>query len=204
MRILDCEQRSPEWYAARRGIPTASEFGRIVTDKRGDYAAGADTYINELLDEIVRPDAERGFTGNRHTQRGNELEPEARDLYAFVHDVVPATVGFILNDAGTLGCSPDSLIDPDGGLEVKCPDGPTHLKWLRAGVVPDEHRAQVHGSLIVTGRAWWDFISYCPPYPTLEVRVVPDAYTDKLRTHLARFLDELATARAALDERLAA
>ncbi|MFC0677484.1 lambda exonuclease family protein [Lysobacter korlensis] len=204
MRILTCEQRSPEWYAARRGVPTASEFGRIVTDKRGDYAAGADTYICELIDELVRPDAERSFGGNRHTQRGNELEPEARDLYAFERDLVPVEVGFILNDAGTLGCSPDSLIDPDGGLEIKCPDGPTHLKWLRAGGLPDEHRAQVHGSLLITGRAWWDFMSYCPGYPPLLVRVEPDAYTERLRGHLDRFIAELATARAAITERIAA
>lgn len=204
MRIIDCQQRTPEWFAARRGVPTASEFGRIVTDKRGDYAAGADSYINELIDELIRPEADRGFGGNRHTQRGNELEPEARDEYAFDHDVVPREVGFILSDDGLLGCSPDSLIDPDGGLEIKCPDGPTHLRWLRAGVLPDEHRAQVHGSLIVTGRAWWDFVSYCPGYPKLEVRVVPNAYTEKLRGHLQRFLAEYAAARDAIQQRLAA
>jgi hypothetical protein len=204
VRILDCEQRSPEWYAARRGIPTASEFGCIITPKRGEYAAAADTYINQLIDETVRPDADRSWGSNRHTERGCDLEPEARDLYAFERDLVPLQVGFILNDAGTLGCSPDSLIDPDGGLEVKCPDGPTHVKWLRAGGVPDEHKAQVHGCLIVTGRAWWDFLSYCPGYPRLLVRVTPDDFTAKLSAHLERFLGELQAAREALDARLAA
>lgn len=195
MRIIDCEQRSPEWYASRLGVPTASEFGRIITDKRGDYAAGAATYINELLDETYRPDAARGFTGNRHTERGNMLEPEARDLYGLEFDVVPRPVGFILNDDGTLGCSPDSLILQVGGLEVKAPDGPTHVKWLRAGGLPDEHKAQVHGSLIVTGRDWWDFLSYCPGYPRILIRVTPDDYTKKLRGHLDRFLTEYAEAR---------
>lgn len=195
--IIDCEQRSPEWYAIRRGIPTASEFGSIITAKRGEYAAAADTYINSLIDEQVRPDAERGFTGNRHTQRGNALEDEAREFYAFLHDVTPRQVGFILNDEGTLGCSPDSLIDPDGGLEVKCPDGPTHVKWLRAGGIPDEHKAQVHGSLIISGRAWWGFLSYCPGYEPLIVRVEPDAFTLKLRTHLQRFADDYSAAKIA-------
>lgn len=195
MRILDCEQRSPEWFAARRGVPTASDFGCIITAKKGDYATAADTYINELIDGLVRPEAEATFTGNRHTLRGEALEPEARELYAFEYDVDPELVGFILNDDGTLGCSPDSLIGLDGGLEIKCPDGPTHVKWVRAKGIPDEHKAQVHGSLIITGRKWWDFMSYCPGYPPLIVRVTPDSYTEKLRTYLTRFLSEYAEAR---------
>jgi hypothetical protein len=130
--------------------------------------------------------------------RGVELEPDARDIYCLQMDVVAREVGFILNDAGTLGISPDSLIDPDGGLEIKCPDGPTHLRWLRDGVLPDEHKAQVHGALIVTGRAWWDFMSYCPPYRELIVRVTPDDYTAKLSACLDRFVRELAEAKAAV------
>lgn len=204
MKILSFEQRSPEWYAARRGVPTASEFGNIITPKRGEYAAAADTYINQLIDEIIRPDAAQSFTGNRHTERGEILEDDARELYAFEREVAPQQVGFILNDAGTLGCSPDSLIGTDGGLEIKCPDGPTHVKWIRAGGVPDEHKPQVHGSLIITGRAWWDFLSYCPGYPPLMVRITPDAFTEKLHTHLERFVSEYATARESFLQRFAA
>lgn len=117
------------------------------------YATAADTHINQLIDKLMRPDAGESFSGNRHTLRGEILEPEAREFYAFDQDVVPQQVGFILNDDGTLGCSPDSLIAADGGLEIKCQDGPTHVKWMHAGGIPDEHKPQVHGSLIITGRA---------------------------------------------------
>lgn len=196
MRIIDCEQHSPEWYAARLGIPTASEFGSIITPKKREYAAAAQGYIDRLIDECVRPSADRSWGSNRHTERGNTLEPEARDFYAFERDVVPRQVGFILSDDGTIGCSPDSLIESDGGLEIKCPDGPTHVRWLRAGGLPDDHKPQVHGSLIVTGRAWWDFLSYCPGYPPILVRVTPDDFTAALRAHLQRFLREYAEARA--------
>lgn len=200
MRILDCPQHSPEWYAARLGVPTASEFGSIITPKKREYAAAAQTYIDRLIDECVRPDAERSWGGNRHTERGNELEPEARDLYAFERNVIPQQVGFILNDAGTAGCSPDSIIKVTnpGGLEIKCPDGPTHVRWLRAGGLPDDHKAQVHGSLIVTGYDWWDFLSYCPPYPSILVRVTRDDFTTTLEGYLQRFITEYAAARAAL------
>jgi hypothetical protein len=191
MRILDCEQRSPEWFAAKRGIPSASGFGSIITPKKMDYAAAAETYINALIDEVVRPDAVRSFQGNRHTERGCAFEDEARDVYAFSRDVRARKVGFILSDDGTMGCSPDSLVDPDGGLEIKCPDGPTHVKWMRDNRLPDEHKPQVHGSLIVTGRPWWDFMSYCPGYPPFVVRAVPDEFTEKLREHLKRFVGDL-------------
>lgn len=222
MRIIDCEQRSPEWYVARRGIPTASEFGKIIQPVRGGYAAAADEYINRLIDEVVRPDIPRDGFSNRHTERGCELEPEARDVYAFENDVALRQVGFVLNDEGTLGCSPDSMVLEEnptshlvkaaptvgggftmqfghklfaGGLEVKCPDGPTHVGYLRNGGLPAEYKAQVHGSLIVTGLPWWDFMSYCPPYRPLILRVVPDSFTDSLRTCLERFLGEYKAAK---------
>lgn len=202
MRIIDCEQRSPEWYAVRLGVPTASEFGNIITPKKREYAAAAQTYIDRLIDECVRPDAERTWGGNRHTERGNVLEPEACDLYAFERDLVPVQVGFVLNDTGTLGCSPDRIIGtrakPEGGLECKAPDGPTHVRWLRAGGLPDEYKAQVHGSLVVTKLPWWDFLSYCPPYPPVLVRVTPDDFTETLERYLQRFITEYAAARAAL------
>ncbi len=196
MQILTFAQRSPEWFAARRGLPTASEFGNIITPKKREYAAAADTYINQLIDELVRPNAEQSFTGNRHTRHGELFEPEAADLYAFSHDVQPRNVGLILNDAGTLGCSPDLLIEDEGGLEIKCPDGPTHVKWVRGGVLPDEHKAQVHGSLIITGCDWWDFLSYCPGHRPLEIRVVRDDFTEKLEACLERFVREYEEAKS--------
>lgn len=196
MRIIQCEQGSPEWYAARLGVPTASEFGNIMTPKRMEYAAAADTYIDELIDELIRPNVERSWGGNRHTERGRLLEPEARELYAFEHDVEPQQVGFILNDDGTIGCSPDSLVADDGGLEIKCPDGPKHVGWIRANKLPDEHKPQVHGCLILTRRRWWDFLSYCPGHGRFLIRVYPDAYTEALEKHLARFLAEFEKAKA--------
>lgn len=226
MRIIECEQRSEEWFAVKRAVPSASEFSNIITPAKLQYAAAARTYIYRLIDEAMRPEVVPSFTGNRHTERGCEFEPEAREVYAFDRDVSLRQVGFILNDAGTLGCSPDSLVlaphdarmasmiehgmsaidwsgwpqKPAGGLEVKCPDGPTHLAWLLAGKIPAEHLAQVHGSMIVTGLPWWDFMSYCPPYPPLVVRAERDAFTAALEKHLATFVAEYQQARRAIEE----
>lgn len=203
MILVTREQRTQDWYAARRGLPTASEFGSIITPKKMEYAAAADTYIDCLIDALMRPEAsgEESWTGNRHTRRGELLEPEAAGTYAFDRDVRLTAVGLVLSDCRRFGCSPDALIGADGMLEAKAPDGPTFVRWLRenrrTGDVPMEHKAQVHGSLIVTGRAWCDFLAYCPGYDPLVVRVTPDKFTDRLREHLDRFHTEYVAALAA-------
>lgn len=204
MIILGHEQQSPEWFSARLALPTASEFGKIITPAKGDLSASASGYIDELIDEIVRPDASRGFDGNRHTDRGNALEPDARAWYALQADEEVNQVGLILSDDRRAGCSPDSLVGPIaaplGGLEIKAPDGPTHVGYLRRGALPDKYKPQVHGSLVITGLPWWDFLSFCPGYRKLLVRVYPDDYTAKVREALGEFLKRYAAAKASILE----
>lgn len=207
MIVLDLEQGSPEWFAARLGLPTASCFSQIITPAKGQLASAHDGYIDDLIDEIVRPDAPRGFSGNEHTDRGNALEPEARAWYSLQVEAEVRQVGLVLADDGLAACSPDSLVYtpaavlgeivdwPLGGLEIKCPDGPTHVGYLRGGKLPDKYKPQVHGSLVITGLPWWDFLSYCPGYPPLLVRVTPDEFTAKVRVALAEFLKNYAAAR---------
>ena len=61
MRVIDCEQGTEGWFAARLGIPTASEFSDIITPAKGDYSASAPKYIARLIDDIVRPGAREGL-----------------------------------------------------------------------------------------------------------------------------------------------
>lgn len=206
MQLLDLEQGSPEWFAARRGIPTASQFGAIVTAS-GKPSSSADALIAELIDEVVRPMEERGqdeqlaqFRGNRHTERGHDLEPKARAWFALVTGLDVRTAGLVLTDGGRAGCSPDSLVwfggQPVSGCEIKAPEGKKHVLWMLDGGLPDEHKQQVHGSMVVTGlRSWW-FVSYCPGYKPFRVLVEWDSYTDLVAKHLAAFNDRLADARA--------
>ena len=199
MKIIDCEQRTEQWEAIKRGVPSASEFGDIVTPAKGLYSTSACKYIGRLIDDIVRPGVRRKFGGNAHTERGNELEPEARAPYEFERDTSVREVGFVLTDCGRFGCSPDAMTEDHegiGGAEIKSPDGPTHVSWILEGGLPNDHKAQVHGNIIVTGSAWWDFLSYCPGYERILVRVYPDQFTDQLRSHLERFHNEYKAALA--------
>lgn len=187
---IECDQYSDAWWTARRGIPTASEFSRICTPAKLAYAAGAKSYICELIADRLRDDY--GAPVDEYVSaamvKGKTLEPEARKFYGLIRGVKPVQAGFCLSDCRRIGCSPDALVGEDGGLEGKSPEPRTHVAWLLAGVVPPEHVAQVHGSLIVTGRKWWDFMSYCPGFPELRITVEPDETTERLRECLALFL----------------
>jgi hypothetical protein len=193
MIVITREQNNDEWTRARLGIPTASAFSQICTAVNGTYSASAAGYMLALVDAILRPEYQAGesFKGSKDTERGHEREPEARGVYAFDTGAALSQTGFVLSDDRRFGCSPDSLVRPDGLLQIKCQVGRKFLEtqrtFGRAGKIPDEYRAQVHGEMIVTGRAWNDLMVYCPGYEPLIFRATPDKYTDKLRACLDQF-----------------
>ena len=191
IQIIDCEQGTADWFAARMGIPTASEFATVMAQgKGGGLSLIRAKYLRTLAAEIIRGTPEEETYTNAHMERGKAQEDDARRLYAFLNDVDPHQVGFIRN--GNVGCSPDSLIGDDGGLEIKSALGHIQIERLQRNTLPPEHKAQVQGSLWVTGRAWWDFMSYSPGLPELIIRVEPEPdYIAKLAEAVGAFNVEL-------------
>jgi hypothetical protein len=191
MKTYTCPQLSDEWWELRRGRPTASAFDRILTPKTGKIAAAADDLIYELIAEQFHrePMASIARYQNDAMKNGVAIEPEARKWYEFERDCAVEQVGFITDDEGRFGCSPDGLIGTDGGLEIKSPSPKVHARYFAEGVLPADYRCQVHGDLIISERKWWDFVSYCPAVslPPLVVRVVPDEFTETLRAGLEQF-----------------
>ena len=172
MRIIDCEQGTDEWLAARLGIPSASMYGKIITTQ-GKWSTQADSYINQLVAEVLTGERTPVYQ-NEHMTRGTELEPEARRMYEFISDNKVDEVGFCMHDTLEAGASPDGLIGDDGGLEIKCPAASTHVEYLRGDTLPSKYKQQVMGCLWITGREWWDFMSYYPNMKPLIVRVECD------------------------------
>ena len=124
MIILDCEQGTQAWTEARLGIPTASEFSRIVTPT-GKLSAARDGYMAELLAEWALGQPVSEFMGTDWTERGHMLEDAAREYYGVIRDVEPRTVGFLYRDESrTCGASPDSLVGSNGLLETQVPIRP--------------------------------------------------------------------------------
>jgi hypothetical protein len=179
-----------EWFQARAGVVTASEFQTLLMKgKGGGESLTRKTYMRKLAGEIITGEPSEGFT-NAHTERGKAMEPEARDLYAFMTDCDPQQVGFIRS--GRRGASPDSLIGNDGGLEIKTRLPHLMIELLEKNEVPAEHIAQIQGGMWVAEREWWDFVAYWPKLPLFVKRVYRDeAYIKALSTAVDHFNEEL-------------
>lgn len=204
MQIMDCEQGSPEWFAARAGIPTASQFSTVMASGRGGAESKTRrTYMLKLAGEIITGDPMDSFS-NAHTERGHEMEPEARNFYAFLHDVDPQLIGFIRN--GNAGASPDSLIGENGLLEIKTKLPHLLIDVTLRGEFPTDHKAQCQGQLWIAEREWIDLICYWPKMEPFIARAYRDEeYIKQLARAVDQFNDELAEIIARLiPERIAA
>ncbi|WP_191321565.1 lambda exonuclease family protein, partial [Camelimonas fluminis] len=185
--FTDIEQGTPAWFSARAGIPTASEFATVMAKGEGKTRS---KYMRRLAGEIITEECVESFS-NVHMERGKLMEDEARAAYVFYRDAQPVQVGFVRN--GNKGCSPDSLIGDNGGLEIKTALPDIQIDRLERKRLPPEYRAQVQGSLWVCEREWWDFISYWPKLPPLIVRVYRDEdFIKQMADEVDRFNDELA------------
>lgn len=199
MRVFtNVAQGSEQWFAMRRGRPTASQFKNIITAVTGKLSEGRHAYMCRLVAESFCPEWQ-SFIGNFATDRGNELEPEARDAFTAATGLAVQQVGFCTQDNEIVGCSPDSLIVAAGnyvaGLEIKCPFPETHVGYVSKGGLPDEYKQQVHGSMAVTGLNQWHFWSYFPGMNPHHVVVTRDDYTEKVAEAVETFLHEYAAFR---------
>lgn len=171
----DIIQGEAEWFQCRVGKVTASEFDALATPefapRKGE---GVKTYLCAKVAELWRGKPLPQVSGFA-LEQGQILEDEARAWYALEYtDHKVANTGFVEGDDGRSGCSPDALLDDDGGLEIKCPQAKNHVRYLLDGTLPKDYAAQVHFSLYVTGRAWWRFISYHRGYPPLVLHIERD------------------------------
>lgn len=189
--IIDCVQGEPGWFEARLGIPTASMFATVqAKGKDGGASKTRRDYMLRLADEILYGEPYESYS-NDHMSRGKAMEPEARDLYAFMADAEPQLVGFIRN--GNKGCSPDSLIGNDGLLEIKTKLPPLLLDCALADKFPAEHVAQCQGALWVAEREWIDLAVYWPKRDLFVKRAYRDeAYIKRLSEAVDAFNEELA------------
>ncbi len=198
MIILECEQNSPEWFAARAGRPTASCFDQIITPKTQKPSAQAQKYLYTLAGERLAGAKAESFQSS-WMERGIEVEKEARDLFQMVRDVEVKEVGLIYQDEQKLfSCSPDGLLESEG-VEIKCPAMHTHVGYLLAGGLPADYIPQVQGSMLITGFMAWNFMSYYPGLPPLMVKVPIDAaFCAKLKVELLDFCEKLDATEAQL------
>lgn len=162
-RIMDCEQRSPEWYAARAGRLTGSVADAIMaTLKSGGEPAGRRNLRTQLaVEQITGMPLEADSYVSREMQRGIDLEPDALRAYEAETGRMVRRTGFVVRDDHPVGCSLDGDVEGlKGILELKCPNSATHVGYLKLGRLPPEYVAQCTHNLWVTGAEWLDFCSF--------------------------------------------
>lgn len=210
MKIIEhvVEQGSPAWLELRKGVVTASCFGRLFGTARDKNA-----YLKQLRDGV------KSFSSHA-TNWGKANEAEARAWCRILGWQYCISTGLEMYEAGFftrsdwpgVGCSPDGVVrvpnlpgtlsvdgsvewregDIVGGVEIKCPYDPNvHMRYLKYGM-PDLYLWQVAGCMWITGAQWWDFVSYNPRLRKYEDRLFYQRLyrNDEMMKTLERALDE--------------
>ena len=189
--IDDIPQNSPQWMALRLGIPTASNFGKILT-ATGKISDSREKYMKQLAGETVSGRKEENYQSYR-MQKGSEAEAESRRVYEMDNEIEIRQVAFVFKDERRMaGASPDGLIETNGGFETKDAEFAVQIDRLFNGKMITSHVPQCQGGLYICEREYWIFRSYCSGLPSLNIRIERDEkYIARLSEELERFCYEL-------------
>lgn len=194
MRQFITRQGSEEWLRLRLGVPTASNFEKLIQPKKWEPTKGdtRNKYKMFLLTELIldEPLSEDVSAAMHH---GTTHEENARAAYEMQMGVDVLPGGFCTNDDETFGASPDGFVGEDGLVQFKCPFKPEiHTKYLMNPLdFAEEYFVQTQGELFVTGRKWNDLVSYVGIMPMVRVRIEPvPEFQEKLAQALHSFCAE--------------
>lgn len=197
MKIIDCEQNTPEWHAARCGKVTGSRVADVVRRIKSGISASRKTYEGELVAERLSGFQPASSFSTRATEWGKEQESAAREMYAFATGATVTTVGFVDHHSiAWAGVSPDGLVNDDGIVSFKCPNTSNHIANLLGAPIDPDYVKQMIWEMACTGRQWCDFVSFDPRMPAemqIEIRRVhrdPVAIAE-LESEVRRFLSEV-------------
>lgn len=189
-------QRTEQWFLDRLGNATASKFHDICSNGRYGESAKRKAYKYQLITERLTGNPTESFT-SKAMQHGTDNEDSAILAYEFKTGYLTEESGFIPHpEYPDAGASPDRLVGLDGGVEVKCPDTATHVETLVKKEIPSIYREQMLGGMWVTGRKWWDFVSYDPRLPEeLQLVIIRlernEDEIKELESKIVAFLEEV-------------
>ena len=186
MKHYDVLQNEEEWLALRQGKFTASSFADLFATKTTAQYKKA---IRKVVFERLTGESPESFN-SEYMERGHELEQAAKEAYELYSFNTVKDGGFF-ELSEWVGASPDGLIDQDGQIEIKSPAYNTFIDYIISRKVPTEYTYQIQGQLLVTGRAWCDFVAYHPKLPLIVIRVMPDQVIfEQIKTTLETAINE--------------
>ena len=198
----DVEQGSAEWLEKRLGIPTASNFGEIITTK-GERTTGdkRKTYMMKLVcEDVLGERMGDDISEMKWPKHGRMYENQAAHTLASMAGLELAE-GKFFTEMGC-GCSPDRLVvsggnyKGKGGVEIKCPAPWTHMATLLYGP-NDKYLVQVQGQMLIAGLDYIHFFSFHPQMPSFHVVFLPQPkFQMNLERELKAFVKDLNEAKA--------
>ena len=166
--VINCEQGSPEWLAARAGRVTASHICDVINFKKnGEESTSRRDYRIKMVTEMLTGTPCEDVYPNADMRRGTELEPYARIAYEDLSGMHVQQVGlFVHASIPQAAASPDGLVGADGLIEIKCPRSYNHINNILAdGIIDSDYQLQMLWQMECTQRRWCDFVSYDPLMP---------------------------------------
>lgn len=199
MKVHDMPQYSDEWWALRKGRLTASQAAKLVTPT-GRESAQWKGEIGRIIAEAEGWQEPEDRVETEWMARGSDLEDEARKWFTVDTGLPVHPVGFVTDESGCLGASPDGIVYSDEflpdfiPLELKVPKTSTHIQWLLDGVLPPQHAAQVHFQMALLGSPVAYFMSYSPHCEPLIIKVERDKMTEMMEVMFEKYIDAFQSA----------
>lgn len=146
-------QRTPEWYAVRENLLTASDVAAALDIPPFNSYKGSPRA--ELLKKKVNPVS----FSNAYTIHGNKYEDVARDKYEKAYNESVLEFGLLIHPKYSwLGASPDGVTISGKVIEIKCPIS----REIGDGHIPHHYFPQVQTVMEVCDLEEAVFIQYKP------------------------------------------
>lgn len=164
--VVDAEQRSDAWFAARAGRLTGSVASDMMAKIKSGEAAGRRNLRAKLVLERVTGKTQEDDFISRDMQRGLDLEAEAFGEFEALNGAILQRSGFLSMEED-FGCSLDAYLgDFEELVSIKCPNDANHMAYVMGGKkIPKDYMEQCRHELWVTGAKRHHFMSYNPNFP---------------------------------------
>lgn len=195
--FVNVRQNTEEWFQLRLGKITSSNFDKIMANEGKAFGPPAIEYAEKVALEVVTGERDESSSfKNGYMERGNDLEPVAKELYEIERFCEVSNGGFNISDCEKFGDSPDGNVGKNGCIEIKSVIPKTQWKRIKKGGVDMAYKWQIQGHLLLGKKEWCDFVSYCPEMPEnkrLHIeRLYPDEdMIERLKQRLTLFHEEV-------------